>query len=184
MTRLTRSLIAATILAGGIAFSPRPVHAHGHIGFHPAIVIGGWFGRPFYGYPYCGFSPYWSPCFDAHGPYVAGGPYGPSASNTLQLGMAAASGIGAVDLNVKPGAAEVWIDGRFVAEARDLDGSPGVLWLKDGPHRLVIYESGYRSFDEEVSVRPGQKLDLKVRLEKGASQPPGTGPDANPAQAH
>ena len=184
MTRLTRTFIAATILAGGIALSPRAAQAHGHIGFHPAIVVGGWFGRPFYGYPYGGFSPYWGPCFDGYGPYVARGPYGPSASSTLQLGMAAASGIGAVDLNVKLGDAEVWVDGRFVAEARDLDGSSSVLWLKDGPHRLVIYESGYRSFDEDVSVHAGQKLDLKVRLEKGASQPPVTGPDANPAQAH
>jgi hypothetical protein len=70
------------------------------------------------------------------------------------------------------------------AEARDLDGSPGSLWLKDGPHHLVIYKGGYRSFDEDVSVRPGQKLDLKVRLEKGASPPPGTRPDVSPAQAH
>jgi hypothetical protein len=94
------------------------------------------------------------------------------------LNAAGAAGMGAVDLDVKPGAAEVWVDGRFVADAHDLDGSPGYLWLKDGPHHLVIYKGGYRSFDEDIAVQPGRKMDLKVRLDRGDSPAPGVLPGA------
>lgn len=179
MTRWTRSILAAgMILVGVIAAFPRAAEAHGRIGFRVGIGIPGFFGGPFYGYPYCGFSPYWGPCYGAYGTY------GPYASTGFQMGMAAAAGIGAVDLDVKPGAAEVWVDGRFVAEAGDLGGSPGLLWLKDGPHHLVIYKGGYRSLDEDISVQPGQTLDLKVRLEKGDSQAPGARPGAKTTEAN
>ena len=177
MTRWTRSfLAAATILVGVVALFPQAAEARGR-GFRGAIVVRGFFGGPFYGNPYCGFGPYWGPCYGAYEPY------GPYVSNGFDMGMAAAAGIGAVDLDVKPGAADVWVDGRFVAEAHTLDGISGLLWLKDGPHHLVIYKGGYRSFDEEISVQPGQKSDLKVRLEKGDSQPPGLRPGAKANQA-
>jgi hypothetical protein len=186
VTSRTRSfLVAGTILVGAIALSPRVAEARGHVGFHIAIVVRGFLGGPFdgpyYGYPYCGFSPYWVPCY---GGYGSNAPYGPNGPTGFRMGVAATAGIGSVDLDVKPGAAEVWVDGRFVAEARDLDGSPDVLWLEDGSHRLVVYEAGYRTFDEDVSVRPGQELNLKIRLEKGDSVPPGTRPGAKAAQAH
>src|SRR6185295_17409890 len=152
-----------------IAF-PRAADARGRIGFRGAIVVPGFFGWPHYaygyGWPYCGFGSYWGPCY---GPYAQGG---------FNMGMAAAAGIGAIDLNVKPGEAEVWVDGRFTAEARDLDGSPSLLWLREGPHHVVIYKGGYSSFDEQVSVAPGQKMDLKVHLVKGDSPAPGARPDA------
>jgi hypothetical protein len=184
-------LAAGAILAGVLVLSPpaaeaRGSHGHGdfddhggfheHGGFHGGFAVHGWFGGPFYGpffgsywYPYCGFSPYWGACY---------GPYGPYDSNSYQLSLAGANGIGAVDLNVKPGNAEVWVDGNYVAEARDLDGSPGLLWLKDGAHHIVIYKGGYSSFDESISVHAGRMQDLKVRLEKGESQPPGVEPGA------
>jgi hypothetical protein len=171
VTSRTRSfLVAGTILVGAIALSPRVAEARGHVGFHGAVVVRGFLGGPFdgpyYGYPYCGFSPHWVPCY---GGYGSNAPYGPNGPTGFRMGVAAPGGIGSVDLDVEPGAAEVWIDGRFVAEARDLDGTPGVLWLENGPHRLVIYKGGYRTFDEDVSVHPGQKLDLKIRLERRPS---------------
>jgi PEGA domain len=179
MTRSRRMFLGAgTILLGVIALFPRAAEARGRFGIRGAIVVRGVFGGPFlYGYPYCGFSPYWGPCY---GPNVA---YGPYTSNGFDMGMAAAAGIGAVDLNVKPGEAEVWVDGRFMAEARNLDGGPGFLWLRDGAHQLVIYKGGFRTFDEKILVQPGRKLDLKVRLEKGESQPPGTRPSGKVSQA-
>lgn len=169
MTRRTRSfLAAATTLTALFIASPRAAEARGRVGFRGAIVVPGFFGWPHYAYgPYYGFGPYWGPYY---GPYAPGG---------FDSGMAAAAGIGAVDLNVKPGEAEVWVDGRFTAEARDLDGSPSLLWLKEGPHHVVIYKGGYRSFDEEISVAPGQRMDLKVHLVKGDSIPPGPRPGAN-----
>jgi hypothetical protein len=168
MTCRTRwFLAAATTLAAVLMAFPRAAEARGRVGFRGAIVVPGFFGWPHYAYgPYFGFGPYWGPYY---GPYAPGG---------FDPGMAAAAGIGAVDLNVKPGEAEVWVDGRFMAEARDLDGSPRPLWLREGPHHIVIYKGGYRSFDEEVSVAPGQRMNLKVHLEKGDSPPPGLRPGA------
>ena len=156
MTRWTRwFLAAATTLAVTTLLYPPAAEARGRIVFHGGFGFRGFYGPPYYAYG-CGF---WGPCF---GPMVG-----------FNMGMAAAAGIGAVDVDVKPGQAEVWVDGKFMAEARDLDGSPDLLWLKEGPHHVVIYKGGYRSFDEEISLSPGQRMNLKVRLEKGDSRPPG-----------
>ncbi len=92
------------------------------------------------------------------------------------MSAAFASGYGAVDLNTKPGAAEVWVDGRYFAEARDLDGYPSYLWLPEGVHHLVVYKGGYARFEEDIDVQRGFRKELKVRLEKGESQPPGQKP--------
>ena len=152
-------LAAATILAGIIAMYPTTAEAHG---FHGRIIVGGFYGGPFGPWAYYGPAPYW------YAPTWARGGFNPT--------MAAAADLGAVDLNVKPGSAQVWVDGRFVAEARDLDGSPNLLWLREGPHHLVIYEGGYRSYEDDIAVQLGQKTDLKVHLDKGNSPPPGMRP--------
>jgi len=158
-------LVAATILAGFILTPASTAEARG---FHGRIVVGGFWGGPYGPWAYYG-GPYW-------------GYYGPGPYAWLQPGfnmsMAAASGIGALDLNVKPGTAQVWVDGRFVAEARDLDGSPNLLWLRAGTHHIVVYQGGYRSFEDDVAVELGQKKDLKLHLDKGESQPPGSRPGA------
>jgi hypothetical protein len=57
-------------------------------------------------------------------------------------------------------------------DARDLDGDPSYLWLKQGTHHVVLYKAGFRSFDEDVDVNLGMIRRLKVKLEKGESQPP------------
>jgi hypothetical protein len=82
------------------------------------------------------------------------------------------SGMGALDMNVNPKQAEVWADGKYVADARDLDGDPSYLWLKQGPHRIVLYKAGFRSFEEAVDVNVGMIRELKVKLETGESPPP------------
>lgn len=132
----------------------------------PVVVVRGFYGYPgYYGFGYgFGFHPFYNPWF---GPY----PYAPYAMG-VDLNAASIAGVGAVDLNVKPGEAEVWVDGKFIDEAKELDGSPRYLWLKDGAHRIVIYRGGYVSFDERVEVRAGTAKELKVRLEKGPSEPP------------
>jgi hypothetical protein len=139
---------------------PAPAEAHGHRG-GVWVGVGGFYGwGPYWGWaaPYWGWGP---------GPYYYGvpGSYAP-------LGYAMMSGMGALDLNVKPKEAEVWVDGKHVGEARDLDGDPSYLWLKQGSHHIVLYEAGFRSFDEDIDVQVGMIRELKVRLEKGESQPP------------
>jgi hypothetical protein len=140
MTRWTHSfLAAATILAGISLSSPRAAEARGRFALHGGIVVRGFYRWPHYGYaaPYCGFSPYWGPCYGPFGPYGMSGPYVASGFNPA---VAASAGVGVATLDVKPGDADVWVDRRFVADARDLDGDSGFLWLREGPHDIVVYK--------------------------------------------
>jgi hypothetical protein len=140
--------VAVTTVAAVIVAFPQTAEAQGrHVGYH-GIVAHGYYSPFYYGYgwPYYSFGWGYAP----YGPYAPYG-YGPYVEHGYTLGMAAASGLGGVDLNVKPGEAEVWVDGKFRGEAKDLDGSPNLLWLREGSHQIVIYKGGYRSFDETVS---------------------------------
>jgi hypothetical protein len=179
--RRTRAIVATAALAATVALSlPRAAHAHGSVyrGYRrgPVFVVGGNYGyaHPYWRYPYWryplgyhgfGWGPYWGPWGDYSVP--EGG---------IDMSAAFTAGYGAVDLNVKPGSAEVWVDGKFVAEAKDLDGYPSYLWLPEGAHRVTVYKGGYARFEEEIEVQRGYRKALKVRLEKGESQPPGVRP--------
>ncbi|HUL78328.1 MAG TPA: PEGA domain-containing protein [Vicinamibacteria bacterium] len=163
-SRQTASVLAAVALtAASMAFLPAAAEAHGR-GGHAVFVGGfrgyGWGFAPFYGWGW-GWGLY-PPAY-----YAPGG---------VDMNMAMMAGVGAVDLNVKPNQADVWVDGKYVAEARDLDGDPSYLWLPEGEHRLAIYKGGYLTFDEPIEIRRGMKSDLKVRLQPGDSQPPGPKP--------
>jgi hypothetical protein len=68
------------------------------------------------------------------------------------------------------------VNGRYVGEARDLDGYPTYLWLADGPHRVAVHKGGFQVFDEEIDVRRGMKTEVKLKLQPGDSPPPGTKP--------
>ena len=160
-TRTLGSLVVAAIAVAAAPLGlPASAEAHGH---HGGVYVGVGFGG-FYGWgPYWGWGPWWG-----WGP----GPYGYGAPVGAALGYAMMSGMGALDLSVKPKQAEVWVDGRYFAEARDLDGDPSYLWLKGGAHHLVMYKAGFRSFDETVEVNVGMIRELKVTLEPGESERP------------
>jgi hypothetical protein len=158
------SLVVATALLGAAPGTPAPAGARGH---HGGVYVGVGYGG-FYGWgPYWGWgAPYWGWGWGP-GPYG----YGYGAQPAL-LGYAMMSGMGGLDVDAKPNRAEVWVDGKYVSDARDLDGNPAYLWLKQGTHHVVLYKAGYKSFDEEMDVRAGMLRQLKVQLEKGESQPP------------
>lgn len=135
---------------------------HGHVGFYG----GGFYGwNPWFGF---GLGPYWG----GWGPYYPGF-YPPGG---IDMNAAMMAGFGAVDLNVKPNRADVWVDGRYVGEARDLDGYPTYLWLADGPHRLAVHKGGFLVFDEQIDVRRGMMTEIKLKLQPGDSPPPGPKP--------
>jgi len=166
MTNKRRALLIAAAVAvlaveGGLR--PREAEAHGRGGFRGGPVFGGGFyGGPYGGFGY-GFAPYWG-----------GSPFGPPGG--LDPNIAAVAGLGAIDIEAKPNRAEVWIDGGYVGEARDLDGYPSYLWLKEGKYRVAVFKGGYAIFEQDMEVRRGMKTDLKVQLEKGTSEPPGLKP--------
>ncbi len=168
--RWTASLLGAIAVAGLSLVGTTAAEAHGRGGrvyvrggFGPGWGGLGWGGFGWYGYgPF--YDPYW-----AYGPY-----YGPPGGVDMNAAMIA--GYGAVDMKVKPNKADVWVDGKYVAEARDLDGDPSYLWLSQGAHHVAVYKGGYKTFEEDVDVTRGVKRELKVRLEPGDSTPPGPGP--------
>ena len=139
------------------------------------VVHGGFYGwGPWYGFG-LGWGPYWGwgpgPYYYGYG-YPVGGP---------DMNYAMVSGMGAVELNVKPNRADVWVDGRYVAEARDLDGYPTYLWLADGGHHLQVYKGGFKLFDDQIDVRRGMRSEIKIKLEPGEGQPPGLKPGEKPS---
>jgi hypothetical protein len=169
MTNVKRARFALALavgLAGVLAFQIPAAEAHGR-GGRRVIVGGGFYGGGFYN-PWLGFGPFWG-----WGAYP-GGYYQPGGGVDMNIAMMA--GYGAVDLNVKPNRADVWVDGKYVGEARDLDGYPSYLWLADGEHRLAVYKGGYLAFDEPINVQRGMKTEIKIRLQPGNSPPPGPKP--------
>jgi MFS family permease len=178
---------AGRLLLGGLAVGavalvlPQAATAHGH-GRGGRVVVGGFYGfGPYFGPafgPYfgLGFWPYWGPYGWSPAPFYYGPPGG------VDMSAAMMSGFGALEINAKPNRAEVWVDGTYYGEARDLDGYPSYLWLEQGPHKITIYKGGYASFDEQVQIQRGIKRELKVRLEKGNSTPPGSKPEQKPGE--
>jgi hypothetical protein len=169
--RSRRTVVAAVALALFALGASRAADAHPRGRGRVVVYGGGYYGfNPWFGFG-AGFGPYWG-----WGPYYPGF-YPPGG---VDMSAAMVAGYGAVELNVKPNRADVWVDGRYVGEARDLDGYPSYLWLADGPHRLAVHKGGYLVFDEPIDVRRGMKTEIKLKLEPGDSPPPGTKPEKAP----
>ncbi len=187
--RRGRILGAAVALASGALLLQAPSAeaaargAHGGRLFVRGPFLGAYAGpyfRPYFGLgfgPY--FGPYWSGFYPGYD-YGPGPYYGPPGGVDMTVAMM--TGWGALDLNVKPNRADVWVDGEYRGEARNFDGYPSYLWLEKGPHRIAIYKGGYKTFDEPVEVQRGVRKELKVRLVPGDSPPPGTKPSDKPKQ--
>jgi PEGA domain len=156
--------VALALLAVGVS---READAHPRGGGR-AFVYGGGFYGGFYGYnPWFGMG--W-------GPYGGWGYPGFYPSGGVDMNAAMIAGLGALELNVKPNRADVWVDGRYMGEARDLDGYPSYLWLPDGAHRVAVHKGGFLVFDEQIDVHRGMKTEIKLKLQPGDSPAPGTKP--------
>jgi hypothetical protein len=77
-----------------------------------------------------------------------------------------------MNLVIKPKKADVYVDGRLVGRAKDFDGYPGYLWLKEGSYEISLVRDGYVTFSDRIPVRTGQVVDVELRLEPGVSTPP------------
>jgi hypothetical protein len=129
-----------------------------------------------------GYGPYWAGPYWGPGWWGSGwrwGPYWgsylgyPPPEGRVHMGQALAAGYGAIKIDAKPKHAEVWADGNYIAEARDLDGTPSYLWLKAGEHDIQLYQNGYVTFDRKIDVHAGMRTELRVHMDRGPSVPPG-----------
>ena len=149
-------LVFATLVAA-------PAEARRGFGGHGRGFVGvraiGFYSPAFYGFhgyrSYFGYEPYFGYGYSHRYPAREGG---------IDPTVARMMGWGAVDVDVKPRKAEVWVDGKFVGTAGSLDGYPSYLWLKEGTHEITIQKGGYTTYEQEVAVHPGTVTGIKLKL--------------------
>ncbi len=98
----------------------------GHVYYRPTRYYGGWGWYGYWGYPL-----YWNSTY-----------YYRNQN-------------GAVDLNVSPKHAQVYLDGGLVGKTGQYDGWPQYLWLPPGNHELIFHLDGYQTVRQEVKVVAG-----------------------------
>jgi hypothetical protein len=137
-------------------------HSH-HYPYYPyrhRYPYHGWYGPSFYWY-----WPWWweGPYGYGYPPYRYGYGYGYGRSE---------DDLGALDLDLAPEKAEVYLDGERIGFADDFDGFPTYLWLPKGTYDLVFYRDGYETIARQYSVYPGVVIDVEDRMVPGASVRP------------
>lgn len=71
-------------------------------------------------------------------------------------------------LRLEPGDAAVYLDGEFLGKASEIARLHGALAVAPGAHRLEVVRPGYRADSRDVSLAPGQRLELVLSLEPEA----------------
>jgi hypothetical protein len=140
--RIGASIAALTLAALAILSLPGDVQAGGRV----AVGVG-----------------FYAPLYPLHGPY----PYSPYYGNPpRRLELARERGMGALELHVKPGKAEVFVDGRLAGKAGDFDGSPTLLWLKKGTHQIRVSLEGYETFTGDYHLAAGEIFEVHLKMKK------------------
>jgi hypothetical protein len=132
----------------------------------------GYSGHHYRNYSYWGgyhYYPYWSSRFYwGWDPYWWGGYYGPP----VRVYYSAADGLGALDFDVRPEKAEVFLNGQRIGVADNFDGFPTYLWLEEGTYDVVIYQEGYETIARQYSIVPGVVIDIEDRMVPGEAIKP------------
>jgi hypothetical protein len=125
--------------------------------YYPGFYSWGWPGYGFWGYP--PYPYYWPQRYDR---------------------------TGAARLEVSPKAAQVFVDGYFVGEVDDFDGTFQRLRVEAGEHELSFYLDGYRTETQKVLFRREGTLNLALALQPlppgETSERPAPDPNAPPGQ--
>jgi hypothetical protein len=146
----------------------RPVGFHHPRFSHHHTFYWGYY--PYWGSPYWYWGPYWSGWWFDFGyywphpyPYYAGVNVYPSQVTPA---------MGALDLNVTPSKAGVYLNGQYVGVVDQFDGWPRYLWLEEGTYRLTLYREGLQTIAKDYSVYPGVVIDVRERMQPGESVAP------------
>jgi PEGA domain len=76
-------------------------------------------------------------------------------------------------LDVQPGRAAVFLDGKFVGHASEFGGVGHSMLISPGKHRVKVELPGYRTFETEVNLLVNQKSEVKTELVKGSIEQAG-----------
>lgn len=71
-----------------------------------------------------------------------------------------------VRFSVEPEDAAIFVDGAFVGHVDRFNGHAG-LRLASGTYGITVALPGYQAFDTKLSVRAGQRYELKTKLLEG-----------------
>ena len=147
----------------------RSSHRHHYYNNYHRNYYGGHYGYYSYPYRYPYFSYYgafgfWSPWFD----YGWGwGKYPYRRPVTVYISDYDNGRVGALDLDVSPEKAQIFIDGNYVGVADEYDGFPAFLWLEQGTYDVAIYKPGYQTIFRQYSIYPGVVIDVEDRMQPG-----------------
>ena len=174
MTSTVSTLAATTVAADRRGQGVRRGHGgSGYRGHRGRGYRGGsrYDSRPYrYGYRY-GYRSYYRP-YSSYWHYGYWGWPSLSVYAGVPYDYAFNPDAGAIDMNIKPKRAEVWVDGKLVGKVGDYDGFPRYLWLDKGEHHIVVHLEGYESLARRVEIKPGVVMALKERMVEGATKSP------------
>lgn len=122
-----------------------------HYGFWSPWYFGYWgWGYPYYhwGYPY-----YWG--------------YPGPGYRTVRVAGDVESQPAMLETDVRPRRSEVLVDGQFVGQARDFNGTWDRLFLEPGLRKIEFVKEGYKTLRLYMNLEPGHFYHLRERLEKG-----------------
>ncbi len=102
----------------------------------------------------------------------------PSGIFPVSLGLQRRTDLAALDLEIRPRRTKVYLNGRFIGRSGQFDGRPDFLWLKEGIHQLAFYKEGYGTVVRDFPVQEGERIHVRIRLERGESRLPEDLPSA------
>lgn len=121
---------------------------------------------------YLGWGPYWGATWGGYwGGYWDPYWYGPRVGYTTVYPRTGER-YGALDTDVSPEKAEVWLDGRKIGVADDFDGFPNYLWLEKGTYDVVFYRPGFQTIARQYTIYPGLVIDVEDRMVPGEAVHP------------
>jgi hypothetical protein len=72
---------------------------------------------------------------------------------------------GGIALEITPSDAQVFVDGQYVGQVADFDGTTAPLNLTAGQHRLQLSAPGYEPMTMDINVVPGQLIPYRGDLQ-------------------
>jgi hypothetical protein len=70
----------------------------------------------------------------------------------------------AIDTDISPETAEVYLDGKYIGTADDFDGFPDFLYLKSGKYTIEFRHPAYETMTVNITARRGQKLAFNQEM--------------------
>ncbi len=151
-----------------------PYRYRGHYGYRYVPYYGWVYGSDWAYDSYWGryYRPFWGGWWGSYWDWFFYTGYTPRATRVAARSGGYVSRSGALDLDVSPEEAEIWIDGEYLGQADDYDGFPEYLWLPAGDVTVTYYLDGYETLTRDYTLRPGDVRRVRDKLRPGNSVHP------------